>query len=166
MQLLFNSTQQNNMLFVFDLDFTLWDCDGTWCDHTQPPYKKQNGIIYDNYNRGITLYPDVLDILNQLKNDGIEMALASRTSASSWAKELLELFNIDKFFRHKEIYPGSKLIHFRELHKKTIIGYEKMFFFDDEYRNIDEVQTLDVNCFFVKDGLNFKIINKALKLVV
>ena len=26
------------MLLVFDLDFTLWDAGGTWCDQTKPPF--------------------------------------------------------------------------------------------------------------------------------
>lgn len=30
------------------------------------------------------------------------------------------------YSRRKEIYPGSKLRHFKELHKKTGIPYEEM----------------------------------------
>nr|ODN90411.1 magnesium-dependent phosphatase-1 [Cryptococcus depauperatus CBS 7855] len=42
-----------------------------------------------------------------------------------------------------EIYPGSKLRHFREIHRKTGIPYSQMLFFDDEHRNF-EVEALGV----------------------
>lgn len=37
---------------------------------------------------------------------------------------------------HHEIYPGSKLTHFRRLHERTGINYKDMLFFDNESWNI------------------------------
>ena len=42
------------------------------------------------------------------------------------------------------------------LHGKTGIPYNKMIFFDDEYRNIEEVGRLGVKAVFVEDGLRMK----------
>jgi magnesium-dependent phosphatase 1 len=144
------------MLIVFDLDFTLWNCGGTWCDHTNPPYHSQNGIIYDSNGRKISLYPHVLDLLNRLHKKPYTLAVASRTSAPDWADELMELFDIKKYFHHFEIYPGSKISHFMALRGKTGIPYNKMFFFDDEYRNIEEVGRLGVKTVYVENGLSMK----------
>ena len=47
-------------VFVFDLDFTLWDAGGGWCDTTNPPYFWKNGKLYDQSNDWIRLYPDVI----------------------------------------------------------------------------------------------------------
>jgi len=47
------------MLLVFNLDFTLWDAGGTWCDHTDPPYTKENSFIQDASGKTISLYPEV-----------------------------------------------------------------------------------------------------------
>ena len=148
------------MLVVFDLDFTLWDCGGTWCDHTNPPFYKHNGVILDEDRRIIHLYPDVIEILGEVKNRNIEMAVASRTGAPDWAEELMEMFEIKKFFDYFEIYPGSKINHFRSLQESTGLPFHHMIFFDDEMRNIEEVGRLGVNSIYVEGGINFQLIRK------
>ena len=150
------------MLIVFDLDFTLWDCGGTWCDHTNPPYYKENGMIRDEDHRSIRLYPEVRAILQELHENSRLLGVASRTGAPDWADELMQLFDIKKYFEHFEIYPGSKINHFRSLQEKTGLAYKGMIFFDDEYRNIEEVGTLGVKTVLVEDGINKRIFNQSL----
>jgi magnesium-dependent phosphatase 1 len=98
-------------LFIFDLDFTLWHLSGTWCDCTWPPYRKKNGIVVDSTNVLMNLYPDTIKILKRLKNEGYQLAVASRTDQPPWANELMELLEIDRYFDYKEIYPSSKVKH-------------------------------------------------------
>ena len=150
------------MLVVFDLDFTLWDCGGTWCDHTNPPYYKHNGIVLDDDQRRIMLYPDVKPILDKLNSRNIQLAVASRTGAPDWADELMQLFDIKKYFQHFEIYPGSKINHFKSLQQKTGLKYNDMIFFDDEYRNIEEVGQLGVEVVFVEDGVDIALVEEYL----
>ena len=149
-------------LVVFDLDFTLWDAGGTWCDCTNPPYKRVNNHVVDSYGSEIVLYPDVKDILEDLKSRNVTMALASRTSAPSWARQLLKLFDIEDYFTYQEIYPSSKIAHFNQLQKDSGVPFEKMVFFDDEMRNIHDVGSLGVNAVFVDDGVSSVIVNDAL----
>ncbi len=149
-------------LLVFDLDFTLWDAGGTWCDHTHPPYRIEDKRILDRYDAHIRLYPEVPSILQKLQQAGIPMALASRTGEPSWARKLLQLFEINDYFPFQEIYPSSKLKHFQSLHQATHIPYEKMLFFDDEHRNIEEVGRLGVTCVWVPDGLNKDLLKEHL----
>ena len=40
-------------LVVFDLDFTLWDCGGTWCDCLSPPFMVRDQRILDRTGRWI-----------------------------------------------------------------------------------------------------------------
>jgi magnesium-dependent phosphatase 1 len=150
------------MLFVFDLDFTLWDCGGTWCDLTQPPYLKKEDKILDAERRNITLYQDVRFLLETLENQNVEMAVASRTTAPDQARKLMALFDIDKFFQYQEIFPGSKVFHFKNLQQKTGFQYSEMYFFDDELRNIEEVQKMGVHCVLIENGLQKKHLIKIL----
>lgn len=151
-----------NKLIVFDLDFTLWDAGGTWCDHTNPPYKRVGKNVVDSSGANIQLYPDVPDILDVLQSQKVEMALASRTGEPSWARSLLSLFEITHFFDYQEIYPGSKLTHFSRLQEKSGKPYDQMVFFDDEMRNVREVATLGVEAIYVADGLNKSLVRTVL----
>jgi len=160
---------------VFDLDFTLWDC---WCDtHVTPPMKRRGddvNKVYDRHGDPLSFYRDVPGILLQLHRSKIHVAAASRTHAPKVARQILtELlipgsFNSDnddplkarkeggtvpaiKLFDSMEIYPGSKMEHFRELNRKTGIPFEDMLFFDDESRN-REVAKLGVTFVLVPNG--------------
>ncbi len=152
-------------LVVFDLDFTLWDAGGTWCDCTNPPYKRVNQHVVDSSGREIKLYPDVRIILENLKEHNVNMALASRTEAPSWARQLLSLFEIEHYFDYQEIYPGSKIKHFKQLQKSTGLPFVNMVFFDDEMRNIKEVGGIGVNAIYVDEGVNSQIVKDALDLI-
>jgi magnesium-dependent phosphatase 1 len=145
-------------IFVFDLDFTLWNAGDTWCDHTNPPYKRVNDHVEDSYGSRIVLYPDVRQILNQLTLDGFTLALASRTGEPSWALQLLRLFEIEHLFKFKEIYPASKIKHFDALKNQTGIPFSDMVFFDDEMRNIQEVGALGVQAIYVENGLSLQMV--------
>ena len=144
-------------IFVFDLDFTIWDAGGTWCDTTNPPYFWENGKLLDQSGNWIRLYPDVLQILNLLKENNKYIVAASRTYEPEWAQNLLHLLDIDKYFDLKEIYPSSKIQHFKRIQNHFKLPYSQMVFFDDEYRNIEEVENLGVNAVFVKNGIDLKM---------
>ena len=69
--------------------------------------------MLDDRNRTVNHYPDSPDILKTLSKEGYDLAVASRTGAIEEANSLLKLFEWKKYFKYKEIYPGSKLAHFR-----------------------------------------------------
>ena len=84
------------------------------------------------------------------------IAAASRTHQPVWANNLLEIFNIDKYFACKEIYAGSKVTHLKKIHESFNIQYDQIAFFDDEQRNIDDVSKLGVNCVLVSNGIKIE----------
>ncbi|CCA72021.1 hypothetical protein PIIN_05956 [Serendipita indica DSM 11827] len=157
-------------LIAFDLDYTLWDL---WIDtHVTGPLKASGSpnLILDRFGEPIFFYPDVPGILHEVHGK-TTLALCSRTSAPDLAREALRLLMIPpastggsnasptpatEFFTQKEIYPGSKIQHFRALHKKTGIPYSEMLFFDDESRN-REVESLGVTFILVKNGTNRRV---------
>jgi magnesium-dependent phosphatase 1 len=145
-------------LFIFDLDFTLWHLSGTWCDCTWPPYHKKNGIVVDSTNAHMNMYPETIKILQNLKNEGYPLAVASRTDQPSWAKELMKLLGIDHFFDYKEIYPSSKVKHLKRIKEDSGYDFHDMVFFDDEHRNISETRKLGVNAVLVKNGITNELV--------
>jgi len=57
----------------------------------------------------------------------------------------------------KQIYPGSKLKHFKHLHEDSKIDYSKMIFFDDDTWNTREVSKLGVLCVYCPYGMSEEI---------
>ena len=141
-------------LVVFDLDFTLWDAGGTWCDHRSPPFKVSSKGVSDAQGKIVNLYPDAMEIFQVIEDNNIPMGIASRTEEPEWARRLLELLGIRDKFKYEEIFPGSKVTHFNNLKEKSGIDFDKILFYDDEPRNIDEVSGLGVNCYLVRNGIN------------
>lgn len=145
-------------LIVFDLDYTLWPF---WVDtHVTPPLKASatNDSAKDRFGETFKFYEDVPSILVALREKGITVGIASRTSAPDLGRELLRLLHVVDvdgkkrkaldYCDHLEIYPGSKLTHFTRLQKSTGLNYEDMLFFDDESRN-KNVETLGVHMHLV-----------------
>lgn len=146
-------------LIIFDLDFTLWNAGGTWCDHTSPPYRKVNDHIKDSENNIIFLYPEAKEILEDLSVD-YTLGIASRTHRPEWALELMSLFNIKHLFKYFEIYPGSKVEHFYQIQSRSGIAFSQMLFFDDEMRNIDDVRNLDATTVLVDQGITRELVSR------
>ncbi|XP_043795795.1 magnesium-dependent phosphatase 1-like [Apis laboriosa] len=150
-------------IIVFDLDYTLWPF---WIDtHVNPPFKKKGNDVIDSHGQIIKYYKEVPDVLKYLYEEGYELGIASRTSEIQGAKQLLNLFNWDNYFKYKEIYPGSKVTHFSRIQKISETDYKDMIFFDDEYRNIKDIEKLGVTCIYVKNGVNYTLVENSLKNV-
>ncbi|KAF9061558.1 magnesium-dependent phosphatase-1 [Rhodocollybia butyracea] len=162
-------------LVAFDLDYTLW---GLWIDSDiqGPLHRDKNTInqVLDKHNEPISFYKHVPQILHRLRTAEVAIAAASRTSAPKLAHSALTLLLLPAsnagdngtmkaidFFDQLEIYPGSKITHFRKIHQKTGIPYSEMLFFDDEHRN-KEVEGLGVTFCLVRDGVDDRTFEKGL----
>ncbi|XP_061036682.1 magnesium-dependent phosphatase 1 isoform X2 [Eubalaena glacialis] len=105
-------------LVVFDLDYTLWPF---WVDtHVDPPFhKSSDGTVRDRRGQAVRLYPEVPKVLERLQGLGVPVAAASRTGEVEGANQLLELFDLVRYFVHREIYPGSKVTHFERCYQHS-----------------------------------------------
>ncbi|KOC67394.1 Magnesium-dependent phosphatase 1 [Habropoda laboriosa] len=154
-------TNRKPKIIIFDLDYTLWPF---WVDtNVTPPFKKKGSNVVDFDGQTIRYYKEVPEVLKHLSEEGYELGVASRTSEIQGAKQLLNLFNWEKYFKYKEIYPGSKLTHFSKIQAASGVDYKNMIFFDDEQRNIADVGRLGVTCIFVQSGVTVALVENALK---
>lgn len=151
-------------LIVFDLDFTLWDCGGTWCDCLTPPFRMEQNRVLDRHNSHIQIYPFARTVFKWAAERDIPLALASRTEQPRWAIELLRLLELSRLFRWQQIFPDCKLRHFEALQRDSGIEFQHMLFFDDEQRNIRDVTTLGVTCVHVPNGFDERIFIQGLDL--
>ncbi|XP_037026194.1 magnesium-dependent phosphatase 1-like [Bradysia coprophila] len=152
---------ENLDLIVFDLDYTLWPFH---VELERPPFKKQsNGQIVDGNGRKMKYFPDVPEVLQKLTSLGYQLAVASRTSAPKEGRQLVNLFGWSQYFDYLEIYPGCKVTHFNQFKKHSGIPLENMLFFDDESRNIVDINKIGSVAILVKNGVNFGVIENGIK---
>ncbi|XP_067003448.1 magnesium-dependent phosphatase 1 [Anabrus simplex] len=157
------SATKKPQLIVFDLDYTLWPF---WVDtHVTPPFRKdKKGDVVDSTGEKIRFYPETPSVLEYLHREGYKMAVASRTGEIEGANQLLQLFNWNRYFQYKEIYPGCKVKHFNQFKKKSGIDLEDMLFFDDEHRNIRDLKAHGVVSILVQNGMTMKVVEEGLKV--
>lgn len=107
------------------------------------------------------------------KDANIKLGVASRTSAPTLARELLDLLVIPKtptvdvsnafsMFDYTQMYPGTKTTHFQKIQKASKVPYEEMLFFDDEARN-KNVETLGVVMYLVRDGVTVDVVDNGVR---
>lgn len=72
----------------------------------------RKGQVLDRYNKKVKYYSEVPKVLEWLHGKGYVLAAVSRTGEIQGANQLLALFDWDKYFTYKEIYPGCKITHF------------------------------------------------------
>ena len=156
-----NSDPPRPKLVAFDLDYTLWPfCVDT---HVTPPFTKKAGTVYDACGEKVRPFPEVPTVLQWLHEQGYLIAAASRTGEIRGAKQLVKLFDWEKYFKYAEIYPGCKKKHFSKFRGESGIEYSEMIFFDDEGRNIRDLKELGVVSVLVPhSGVTRKLVEEGL----
>ncbi|XP_074584641.1 uncharacterized protein LOC141840525 [Curcuma longa] len=137
-------------LVVFDLDYTLWPF---YCECRS---KREMP----------SLYPHAKGILYALKDKGIDVAIASRSPTPDIAKTFLQKLGIQSMFVAQEIFSSwtHKTEHFQRIQRRTGISLKSMLFFDDEYRNIEEVSKMGVTSIHVENGVNLDKLRLGLRI--
>lgn len=141
---------------------------------TSPDSKER--IVTDQDGTPINMFDGAsyaISIINKLrKTHNVKMAVASRTDEVDWAYKCMDLMTLNPphdgttlgdSCDFAEIEWGDKKKHFRRLHNKTMIPYEQMAFFDNEWRNIQSVKELGVKCFYTPDGMTREAWDDAMK---
>lgn len=159
----FNKKIDGLDLIVFDLDYTLWPF---YTDCTNPPFKKTKTNIVDARSNKVEPYPHSTNILQTLSSLGYKIGIASRTGSIEAACELVNLFEWKQYIDYQEIYPGCKVPHFNEFKKQSGIPFERMLFFDDEERNIVDINRIGAVSIHVKNGVSRESVSGGLEYFV
>jgi len=114
----------------------------------------------------IKYFKEVPEVLEKLHKLGYKLGIASRTTEIEGANELLNLFNWKKYFDYIEIYPGCKIKHLQKISKDSSYPLSEILFFDDEMRNIRDLESIGVKSILVDDGIDNEVINLGIKTFI
>ncbi|CAG0922588.1 unnamed protein product [Notodromas monacha] len=150
-------------MVVFDLDYTLWQF---YADCVSAPFVVQEKgdfpVIKSVDGQRLKPFPDSVKILKKLKEEGYLIGVASRSPTPSVAWKAIDAFEWRKFFDHSVITPGCKRHHIKELSKESGVSPKEMIFFDDEHRNIRDLEDVVGVCCLV-DGVSFEEVRKGFR---
>eukprot|EP00798_Chlamydomonas_sp_ICE-L_P021435 gene21435-28400_t len=168
-------------LIAFDLDGTLWYPEMYMLNGGAPFRRDKNGNVFDSGGTRLELMGTSADILKAFATDpkweNTAVAYVSKTEYPEWAIPALKTIIISDSWGDsakgrqggkgpvsmwdlcngiQEIYPGSKLTHFKAIKNKTNIEFEDMVFYDNENWNIRECSKLGITCVYTPDGMTAK----------
>jgi len=148
-----------------------------------------NNAIIDAAGNRIHLFDETETVLTTLRKvPGLKLAYASRTGAPGWMEELAKLIQFESeesddnkddasapttkklllsmwdLPDYKEVYPGSKLKHFRSISQQSGVPCDEMLFFDDEpYSNLEVSTQLGTTFVDATGGISVAMVVKGLE---
>ncbi|KAI2473573.1 magnesium-dependent phosphatase-1 [Annulohypoxylon bovei var. microspora] len=106
--------------------------------------------------------PPAAALLEESSVDAVLGAAAAGGASGAGSKKDKVRKAFDFFDAGLEIYPSSKIQHFKALGKRTGIPHSEMLFFDDESRNRD-TESLGVTMWLVRDGVTWNEVVEGIK---
>jgi len=155
-------------VLVFDLDDTLWEGD---IDRTAgPPFKPGGGGLLQS-KKGcskVTLFRDVPEIMEWLREDRIRGAVASHTSTPRWADSALTLLrtsggaDLMSVCGIRECHGARKTVHLEKIATRAGCHPSEMVFFDNMRYNVQDGEAVQVTSCYTPDGLSWEKVVECL----
>lgn len=114
----------------------------------------------------LTLYPEVMHILQWCLDHNVILTICSRSPRSEQVEEILRAFGIWDWFLLPQIFNKRKSYHFRNLTDCTGIPFENFLFFDDHKDNVKLTSDVGVTSILVdrSRGFNWAALIEGLRL--
>lgn len=136
-------------LIIFDLDDTLWTCDGGCVSFLDQPFRRTGeDTLVDAAGRSLRLAAGARDLLEWLATQNIVLSIASY-NYPAFGRAALEALGLYHLFSFPQITVAHKDEMVRRicLHARPLgISARDMLFVDDRYSNIVRVAQLCIPC--------------------
>lgn len=136
-------TKQKKLLFVFDLDDTLY------LRTLENEYEYSNSNMYHLSDKYRAEYENkIKNILSKLKEKGHKIAMASHNTYPYRHLKRMDIIHLFDFIIGE--YPRSKVCMIKEIVSKTNSHIDDVLFFDDNERVVNEVRKYNIKTYFVE----------------
>lgn len=152
------------IIFIFELDFTLWNCEEVRHDRLNRPFRKNGKTISDIFGKKLSPFPEISYILDRIKESNYGIVFTSTSKVPECTRTLVKLADIHQYPDITIYNDDSKKEQIASLMAQTDILSEKIIYFDSKSENIDEVKSLGIQTFLIPDeGLTFDTFQLAMK---
>ena len=139
------------VLFVFELDHTLWNCSTGKHSQLEPPFRKEDKSLKDRSGNELYVYPEVSKVLDQIKKANYEIVFTSTSENPSQTLELLQLTGLDNYPFLTLFNDQPKPEQLQSIASKSGTPVANMIYFDVSRKNIEEIKPLGTTTFLIPD---------------
>ncbi|XP_046674164.1 magnesium-dependent phosphatase 1-like [Homalodisca vitripennis] len=156
-------------LVVFNVDEIIWPYK---VDEVMTPPLKASNMKYqikDRMGKVFELSPDAGRILEELFHRWYSVGGLVQSTDVGKIEEIMNLFDIDKFFKYFEVFPklpGSKIKHLTRISERAKVPLEDVLYFDSNKEDLEEMRNLGITSVYVdpKEGITYKHATEGFRL--
>lgn len=112
-------------------------------------------VEYENRKLSCNLYSGIYEVLDSIKNRGIEQSILSAYSQNT-LDQMVEHFNLKKYFKHvvgiDNIYAAGKVKQGQELMKRLSLGKGETLFVGDTLHDYEVACEIGADCILISNG--------------
>ena len=149
------------MIYIFDLDLTLWD---TYNKHNEPiwakqllwPMKHEGDIVTDDVGSTCVLRKGVREYIKFLYDEGHDIGFVSAGRHWDFADKIQPSVFLLKHFHLYEYFGNIRILEYKTMNKSEAIKHitDKIVFYDDSPKVLKELEVL--NNVIAVDSSNIK----------
>jgi magnesium-dependent phosphatase-1 len=153
-----------DVIFAFELDFTVWNFENLGHDQMETPLKKDQEDIVDAKGRRLKLLPEIKTIFDRIKHAGYKIVLTSRTIYPDLTHDLVQMLGLDQYTELTIFNKENKNKQLAEISTQTGIPVKHIIYYDTIKRNIEDIKPTGACTFLIPDnGLNLDTFEISMK---
>lgn len=132
------------MIYLFDLDITLWDTtdkhgNSIWAKQLVPPYIVKDDIITDDVYSKCTLRKGVKEYLQYLRNENHDVGFVSSGQYVNLPFDFQPSVRMLRLFKIYDYFNGMQILDYKTYNKAESVRDidEKIIFYDDSIKNLN-----------------------------
>lgn len=152
------------VFFLFELDFTLWDCGDIPHSRLHLPLQKNMHMVKDQAGKLVNASQDIFRIMDELKEAGYGIGYLASSPIPECTEKLLSYLGLEPYPDKVIFTDQNRKDQFKAFMEETGATADKMIYFDSSRENVEIAKSLNIISFLIpNEGLTYDTYKLALK---